>query len=74
MQIVDKIRTIEIEKRGTLRCLSHNLDLPVYTVHRQVKNVIIKCVDNKLKLSLNEKQKATNSNPRFECPRPWILH
>lgn len=52
-KIVKKVRKIEIEKRGKLRCLSHNPDLSVSTVHRQVMNGRIKCGNIKLKPSLN---------------------
>ena len=60
--INDKLTTISLLKRGTIRSLRKQLNIGVGSVHREVKDGSIRRVVNYLKPTLNEKQKAAFIN------------
>ena len=56
-KIEDELPTINIEKRSSIRSLSYQLNIPRSTAHYAVFKGYIKCINNKVKPCLTEKQK-----------------
>ena len=60
--INDKLTSIDVSKRGTIRSLSKQLHIGVGSVHRAVKDGSIRRVVNYLKPTLTQKQKDARIN------------
>ena len=60
--INDKLTTISLLKRGTIRSLIKQLNIGVGSVHREVKDGSIRRVVNYLKPTLTQKQKDERIN------------